>query len=89
MPPILLLAGEAEAMVPPKHTINLQAPLRKAGKPVEVKFCPGARHLDTLFAINKTGRDKAIDCRTRNRFHVAPLEVARCRSRLGGVLLAE
>lgn len=58
-PPILLLAGKAETMVPPKNTINLQAALRKAGKPVEVKFYPGARHLDTLFAISKTGRDKA------------------------------
>jgi acetyl esterase/lipase len=58
-PPILLLAGQAETMVPPKNTINLQAALRKAGKPVEVKFYPGARHLDTLFAISKTGRKKA------------------------------
>lgn len=58
-PPVFLLAGEAETLVPPENARNLAAALRKAGKPVQVKFYPGARHLDMLFAFSKPGRDKA------------------------------
>jgi acetyl esterase/lipase len=58
-PPVLLLAGEAETMVPPKNQRNMAAALKKAGKPVQVKLYPGVRHLDTLFAFSKTGRKKA------------------------------
>jgi acetyl esterase/lipase len=58
-PPVLLLAGAAETLVPPKNARNLAAALKRAGKPVEMKFYPGARHLDMLLAFSKTGRDKA------------------------------
>jgi acetyl esterase/lipase len=58
-PPVLLLAGSKETLVPPKNPRELAAVLKKAGKPVEVKFYPGARHLDMLFAFSKTGRSKA------------------------------
>lgn len=58
-PPILLLAGEAETLVPPKNARNLAAALKRAGRPVQVKFYPGARHLDMLFAFSKPGRNKA------------------------------
>ena len=58
-PPMLLLAGEGETMVPPKNARSLAAALKKAGKSVQVKFYPGARHLDMLFAFSKPGRDKA------------------------------
>ena len=55
-PPVLLLAGSAETLVPPKNPRNLAAALKKAHKPVEVKFYPGARHLDMLFAFSKPGQ---------------------------------
>jgi acetyl esterase/lipase len=58
-PPVLLLAGASETLVPPKNPRELAAALRKAGKPVKVIFYPGARHLDTLLAFSKTGRKKA------------------------------
>jgi acetyl esterase/lipase len=58
-PPVLLLAGDAETMVPPKNSLELAKDLKRAGKPVEVKMYPGARHLDTLFAFSKPGRNKA------------------------------
>jgi acetyl esterase/lipase len=57
--PVLLLAGIRETLVPPKNSRDLAAALKKAGKPVELKFYPGARHLDMLFAFSKIGRDKA------------------------------
>lgn len=58
-PPILLLGGEAETLVPPKNPRNLAAALKRAGRPVQVRLYPGARHLDMLFAFSKPGREKA------------------------------
>ncbi len=58
-PPVYLLAGAAETLVPPKNPRNMAAALKKAGKSVQVKLYPGARHLDMLFAFSKTDRDKA------------------------------
>ncbi|MDW6021549.1 alpha/beta hydrolase [Mesorhizobium sp. BAC0120] len=58
-PPVLLLAGASETLVPPKNPRELAAELHKAGKPVKVILYPGARHIDTLLAFSKTHRKKA------------------------------
>jgi acetyl esterase/lipase len=58
-PPVLLLAGAKETLVPPKNPRELAAALKKAGKSVDMRLYPGARHLDMLFAFSKTDRSKA------------------------------
>ena len=70
---MLLLAGSAETLVPPKNPRNLAAALKKAHKPVDVKFYPGARHLDMLFAFSKPGQQGFRRARRYGRLDVVAL----------------
>jgi acetyl esterase/lipase len=44
-PPILLMHGEADDMVPARQSIRLADALTAAGAPVELELIPGARHM--------------------------------------------
>jgi acetyl esterase/lipase len=44
-PPILLMHGDADDMVPPDQSVRLASALRAAGAPVELELVPGARHM--------------------------------------------
>jgi acetyl esterase/lipase len=44
-PPILLMHGDADDLVPADQSIRLAAALRAAGAPVELDLVPGARHM--------------------------------------------
>lgn len=44
-PPILLMHGDADDLVPPTQSIRLAEALRTAGAPVELDLVPGARHM--------------------------------------------
>lgn len=44
-PPILLMHGEADDMVPARQSIRLADALTAAGAPVELGLIPGARHM--------------------------------------------
>lgn len=59
VPPMLLIAGAGETMVPAKNTEELASILRQRGKRVDVKIYPGARHLTTLLAFSKPRRNEA------------------------------
>jgi acetyl esterase/lipase len=43
-PPILLMHGDADDLVPPAQSVRLAAALRAAGAPVELDLVPSARH---------------------------------------------
>jgi acetyl esterase/lipase len=44
-PPILLVHGDADDLVPATQSIRLASALRDAGAPVELDLVPGARHM--------------------------------------------
>ena len=44
-PPILLMHGDADDMVPPDQSVRLASALRAVGAPVELDLVPGARHM--------------------------------------------
>lgn len=44
-PPILLMHGDADDLVPATHSVRLAEALRAAGAPVELDLVPGARHM--------------------------------------------
>jgi acetyl esterase/lipase len=44
-PPILLMHGEADDLVPPAQSVRLAKALRDVGAPVELDLVPGARHV--------------------------------------------
>jgi acetyl esterase/lipase len=46
-PPILLMHGDADDLVPPAQSERLAAALRAGGGPVELDLVPGARHMWT------------------------------------------
>jgi acetyl esterase/lipase len=46
-PPILLMHGDADDLVPATQSIRLAEALRTAGAPVELDLVPGARHMWT------------------------------------------
>ncbi|WP_326950561.1 alpha/beta hydrolase fold domain-containing protein [Amycolatopsis sp. NBC_01307] len=46
-PPILLMHGDADDLVPPAQSERLASALRAAGAPVELDLVPGARHMWT------------------------------------------
>ncbi|MFJ1758838.1 alpha/beta hydrolase fold domain-containing protein [Amycolatopsis sp. NPDC088138] len=46
-PPILLMHGDADDLVPPSQSERLASALRAAGAPVELELVPGARHMWT------------------------------------------
>ncbi len=44
-PPVLLLHGDADDLVPAEQSVRMAEALRAAGAPVELELVPGARHL--------------------------------------------
>jgi acetyl esterase/lipase len=55
-PPVFAFTGDADKAVSPTHTTRLEAPLRKAGVPVELHVFSGAPH---GFALHGTGTEKS------------------------------
>lgn len=53
-PPMLLLNGETDALVPPASAEELAARLRAAGGPVELRVYPKLGHLDILLGLSTT-----------------------------------
>jgi acetyl esterase/lipase len=44
-PPVLLLHGDADDLVPAEHSVRMAEALRSAGAPVELELVPGAGHM--------------------------------------------
>ena len=62
-PPLLLLSGDADAIVQPRNTVTLAAAIRQRGGPVESRLYPGIGHIGiiTAFAPLFQGRAPSLE----------------------------
>ena len=58
-PPVLLLHGEDDNRVSPRHSRDLAIALRAGGHSVEEKTYPGLDHADTVITLAKPLRGRA------------------------------
>ena len=59
VPPMLLVTGDADAVVEPLNTTVLAAALRSAGAPVQEEHYPGVGHNEIMAAMSRPFRDRA------------------------------
>lgn len=58
-PPVLLIQGQADRLVGPHNSINLDRALREAGNRSTLHLYPGLSHPDTVLALSVPFRGKA------------------------------
>lgn len=56
MPPVLILHGESDQVVPVSEATKLQALLQRAGTPYEIQLYPGAGHVFNALQFMDAGR---------------------------------
>ena len=56
---MLLVTGDADAVVEPLNTTVLAAALRSAGAPVQEEHYPGVGHNEIMAAMSRPFRDRA------------------------------
>jgi acetyl esterase/lipase len=71
-PPMLLLAGSRDSVVPPSNTLRLAARIREAGGPVEERIYPGVGHGEIIGAFAAPLRFLIPSLRDSVRFMHAP-----------------
>lgn len=74
-PPMLLLTGDKDTTVKPRHTVALAKRLREAGAVVESGSYPGMDHADPLLALARPWRGRSDIFERIERFIAAHEEV--------------
>jgi acetyl esterase/lipase len=77
-PPMLLLHGDADDTVYPRHSVNLAERLAALGVAAEAKLYPGIGHIGIVLALSPLRRDDPPVLSDLDRFvaAVAPLRIA-------------